>query len=167
MKNIYIVLFCCFSLLTFGQENASYGLVDAKMNVIPANATVSTDAIVKFINANFKTENDKIRAAFYWTASNISYDVKNMMRQNPFETSQEKIENTLKTRKGVCIDYAEVFKDVLTKIGIETYIIDGYTKQNGKIATLAHSWTAARINNKWYLFDPTWGAGYEIGRAHV
>lgn len=160
MKNIYLILSFCFFLSGFGQVNTGYTLVDAKMNIIPGNATVSTDAIVNYINANFKTENDKIRAAFYWTASNISYDVKNMFNQNPNETSQEKIMNTLKTRKGVCIDYAEVFNDLSKKIGIESYIIDGYTKQYGKVTTLAHAWTAAKIDGNWYVFDPTWGSGY-------
>ncbi|SHF73024.1 Transglutaminase-like superfamily protein [Flavobacterium fluvii] len=160
MKNILFVFTFCFSTLSFGQVNAGYTLVDAKMNVIPANATVSTDAIVNYIKANFKTDNDKIRAAFYWTASNISYDVKNMFNQNPNETSQEKITNTLKTRKGVCIDYAEVFNELSKKIGIESYIIDGYTKQYGKVTTLAHAWTAAKIDGNWFVFDPTWGAGY-------
>jgi hypothetical protein len=160
MKNIYLLLFIFCSMFSFGQTTIGYALVDAKINAIPANATISTDAIVNFINANFKTDNDKIRAAFYWTASNIRYDVKNMMNQNPFETSQEKITNTLETRTGVCIDYAEVFNELMKKIGIETYIIDGYTKQNGKIATLAHAWTASKIDQKWYVFDPNWGAGY-------
>ena len=160
MKIFYLLLFSCFSQLSFGQTKNEYTSVDAKMNVIPASATISTDAIVNYINANFKTDNDKIRAAFYWTASNISYDVKNMTNQNPNETSQEKITNTLKTRKGVCIHYAEVFNELSKKIGIQTHIIQGYNKQNGKITTLSHAWTAAKIDNKWYIFDPTWGAGY-------
>ena len=160
MKNIFLLLFSLCSISSFGQANVGYTLVDAKMNLIPDNATISTDAIVNYINANFKTDDDKIRAAFYWTATNISYDVKNMFNQNPTETSQEKITNTLKTRKGVCIDYAEVFNELTKKIGIETYIIDGYTKQNGKVSTLAHAWTAAKIDKKWYIFDPTWGSGY-------
>ena len=160
MKNIYSLLFFCFSTLSFGQANVGLSLLDAKMTAIPAKSTVSIDAIVNYINANFKTENDKIRAAFYWTTANISYDVKNMMNQNPEETAAEKIENTLKTRMGVCIDYAEVFNDLLKKLGIQTYIIEGYTKQYGKIATLSHAWTAAKIDAKWYLFDPTWGSGF-------
>ena len=160
MKILYLVIFSCLSLLNFGQTSTEYTLVDAKMNAIPANETISTDAIVNYINANFKTDSDKIRAAFYWTASNISYDVKNMMNQNPNETSQEKITNTLKTRKGVCMHYAEVFNELSKKIGIETHIIHGYNKQDGKITTLSHVWTAAKIDNKWFIFDPTWGAGY-------
>jgi transglutaminase/protease-like cytokinesis protein 3 len=52
------------------------------------------------------------------------------------------------------------FNDLAQKSGIQSYIIEGYTKQYGKVSSLAHAWTAAKINNKWYVFDPTWGAGY-------
>ena len=160
MKNIYLVLFFFISFLSFGQVNTGYSLVDAKMAVIPASSTTSTDAIAKYINSNFKTETDKIRAVFYWTASNISYDVANMFAVNFNETEQEKIAKTLRTRKGVCIHYAVVFNELSQKIGIQSYIIDGYTKQNGKVGDLAHAWTAAKIDKKWYIFDPTWGSGY-------
>jgi hypothetical protein len=51
----------------------------------------STDAIANYINANFKTETDKIRAVFYWTASNISYDVPGMFDLNVNETVQKKL----------------------------------------------------------------------------
>lgn len=160
MKNIYLVLFFFISFLSFGQVNTRYSLVDAKMAVIPASSTTSTDAIAKYINSNFKTETDKIRAVFYWTATNISYDVANMFAVNFNETEQEKIAKTLRTRKGVCIHYAVVFNELSQKTGIQSYIIDGYTKQNGKVGDLAHAWTAAKIDKKWYVFDPTWGSGY-------
>ena len=101
MKNTFLTFTLLFSIISFGQSNLGFALTDKKMAVIPQNSTTSTDAIAHYIDANFKTENDKIRAVFYWTASNISYDVKNMFSKNSNQTSQEKIENTLKTRKGV------------------------------------------------------------------
>ena len=160
MKNIYLLLSFFFFFLSYGQANAGYTLVDAKMTAIPANATVSTEAIAKYINANFKTENDKIRAVFYWTASNISYDVENMFVVNSNETKQDRIVKTLKTKKGICEDYANIFCETANLVGVKSIVIQGYTKQYGKIAALSHAWCAAKIDNKWYLFDPTWGSGY-------
>lgn len=160
MKNIYLLLSFCFSLLSFGQANVGYTLVDAKMTAIPANVTNSTEEIAKYINANFKTENDKIRAVFYWTASNIGYDVENMFAVNITETPQERITKTLKTKKGICGDYAAIFNEIANLVGVKSVVVDGYTKQEGKVASLAHAWCAAKIENKWYLFDPTWGSGY-------
>lgn len=160
MKNIYLILFFFFSIVSFGQTNNRYALIDSQMSKIPANSSNSTEGIANYIKANFKTDSDKIRAAFYWTATNISYDVANMLAVNFNETSQEKIAKTLQSRKGVCVHYAEVFNDIVNKTGVKSRIIEGYTKQYGKVTNLPHVWCAAKIDNKWYLFDPTWGSGY-------
>ena len=158
IKFLFFVFF--FSILSFGQTNIEYASIDKKIAAIPSNLTTSTDGIAAYIKANFTSENDKIRAVFYWTASNISYDVKNAFSLNPNKTASEKIEKALKTKKGVCIHYAEVFNAIANKAGIKSLIIEGYTKQNGKISALPHAWCAANIDNKWYVFDPTWGSGY-------
>ncbi|MFE3846396.1 transglutaminase domain-containing protein [Flavobacterium sp. LB3P45] len=160
LKNIYILLSLFLSILSFGQSQTDDMLVDVQISKIPNSATFSTKDIANYINSNFKTDNDKIRAIFYWTASNISYDMGNRLTLNSKETSENKIKNILQTRKGVCGDYTEIFNDLAKKVGVKSVIISGYTKQNGVIDTISHAWCAAKINNKWYLFDPTWGSGY-------
>ena len=158
MKRVF--LFLMFTVVSFGQTNVNYTLVDAKMDKIPNDLSNSTIGISEYINANFKSENDKVRAAFYWVASNIRYDIENIESIDYKEISQDKIKNTVLTKKGVCIHYTEVFNDIAQKVGVKSYPIYGYTKQNGKIDVLSHAWCAARIDNVWWLFDPTWGAGY-------
>lgn len=159
MKNILFVFTLLLSTLSFGQAKVNYTSIDKKMAEIPSNLTTSTDSIAKYINTHFKTENDKIRAAFYWTASNISYDVANMFAVNFEETQQDRITKTLKTKKGICGDYSAIFNEIATLVGVKSVVISGYTKQNGKIDNLAHAWCAAKIDNKWSIFDPTWGSG--------
>ena len=159
MKNIFLVFTFLFSVLSLGQAKVNYTLIDKKMEAIPSSSEHSTDSIAKYINANFKTESDKIRAVFYWTASNISYDVKNMFAVNFEETPQDRIVKTLKTKKGICADYAAIFNEIANLVGVKSVVISGYTKQNGKIDTLSHAWCAAKIDNKWSVFDPTWGSG--------
>ena len=160
MRNIFIAFFFFFTLINFGQATTTYSSIDAKMKAIPPSSTTSTTAIANYISDNFKTENDKVRASFYYTASNISYDVTNMFDINYNETTQQKIAATLKSKKGVCIHYAETFNEINNKMGIQSYVIEGYTKKDGKVGDLAHAWNAAKIDNKWYIFDPTWGSGY-------
>lgn len=155
-----IILFLMFTVVGFGQTKSIYALVDAKMDKIPSNLNTSTEGIAEYINANFKSENDKTRAAFYWTASNISYDVEYLGAIDVKEITQDKIKNAVLNKKGVCMHYAEVFNDIAAKVGIKSYVISGYTKQNGKVDILSHAWCAAKIDNVWWLFDPTWGAGY-------
>ncbi|MGO4817583.1 transglutaminase domain-containing protein [Flavobacterium sp. W22_SRS_FP1] len=160
MKNISLVFFLFFSLLSFGQINSEYAPIDAKMAAVSDDSSASIATIGTYINTNFKTDKDKIRAAFYWTASNISYDVANMFTVSSDETELAKIAKTLQTKKGVCSHYASVFNALCRELGIQSYIISGYTKQSGKVDNLAHAWTAAKIDGSWYIFDPTWGAGY-------
>jgi hypothetical protein len=38
--------------------------------------------------------------------------------------------------------------------------VHGYTKQFGSISNTGHAWIVAKNNDRWYCFDPTWGAGY-------
>ena len=167
MKNIFLVFTFLISVLCFGQINVKYAAIDKNIASLPQKEANSTKEIANYINTNFKTENDKIRAAFYWTASNISYDVKNMFAVNFGETTQDRIVKTLKTRKGICGDYAAIFNEIATLVGVKSVVISGYTKQNGKIDNLSHAWCAAKIDNKWYVFDPTWGAGSSINNKFV
>jgi hypothetical protein len=87
----------------------------------------STDA--NYINANFKTETDKIRAVLL-DSINISYDVPGMFDLNVNETVPEKIAKALKEKRSLCSLCCR-FND-LAKVGIQSYIIEGYTKQYGK-----------------------------------
>ena len=157
----YIFLFLMFTVVCFCQtKSAVYASIDAKMDKIPNELSTTTTGIASYINANFKSDNDKVRAAFYWTASNIRYDVENIESIDYKEISEDKIKNAVLTKKGVCIHYAEVFNDIAKKVGVKSYLVFGYTKQNGKVDIMSHAWCAVRIDNVWSLFDPTWGAGY-------
>ena len=164
MKFVSIFLVVFGLNLASAQAPKDYSLLDKKMTKIPDSLTITTKGISKYIQANFQSEEDRIRAVFYWTASNISYDVAAINTPNNFgQSSSDKIELALKTKKGVCMHYAEVFNAVANDLGIKTYIIDGYTKQKGRITSISHSWCASKIDGKWFLFDPTWGAGYVEG----
>ena len=160
MRITVLLLSLFFSFLSFGQVKTEYSYVDAKIATIPDYATTSTTSIANFIQSNFKSDSDRIRAAFYWTASNIRYDLKDMNVTRYSESREDKINRALKSKMGVCSHYASIFNELAEKMGIQSYVVEGYNKQNGKVTNLAHAWTAAKIDSKWYLFDPTWGAGY-------
>ena len=142
-----------------GQTQDRYALIDAKMTKIPISSTTTTKGIADYIATHFKTDDEKLRASFFWVASNIRYDVANMENIEFSDTSEQKINKTLTTRKGVCIHYAELFTAIVSQLGFESEIIEGYTKQFGKVATLSHAWCAVKSEGKWWLFDPTWGSG--------
>src|SRR5213075_1846903 len=72
-----------------------------------------------------------------------------------------KITAALKRKKGVCEHFAAIFNDVCIKSGIKSFVIEGYTKQNGSVDKSSHAWCTALVDNKWFLYDPTWDAGSE------
>jgi transglutaminase/protease-like cytokinesis protein 3 len=114
----------------------------------------TSDAIANYIVTNFKTDKDKSRAIFIWIVSNIQYDIDNMFAINFYEKKEDKISKTLKTRKGICENYAFLFTDICMKSGIKSFVIEGYTKQNGFADYIPHAWSAALIDSSWFLFDP-------------
>jgi len=65
-----------------------------------------------------------------------------------------------KIQNGICANYSTVSL-LSAKCSIEAYTVGGYTRLNGKVETkISHAWNVARIDSNYYLFDPTWGAGY-------
>jgi hypothetical protein len=128
--------------------------------LIPDSLTKTTTGIANYINSGFSGQKDKSRAIFIWITKNIRYDIENMFAINFYQNPQELIDKVLITKKGICRDYAELFNDISNKTGIKSFVVSGYTKQNGFVDYIPHAWCAGLIDSTWYLFDPTWGSGY-------
>ena len=52
------------------------------------------------------------------------------------------------------------FKALVKEAGMDAYVIDGYNRRDGALLPDPHEWCAAKVSGKWYMFDPTWGAGF-------
>ncbi|MCD0468412.1 transglutaminase domain-containing protein [Flavobacterium sp. JAS] len=167
MKKYIILITLLYSIMGVGQVKNKYELIDKQIMNIPVNLNNSTEDIANYIKSTFKNEDDKIRAVYYWTVSNITYDIENMFAVNFNESAHDKIEKTLKSRKGVCVNYAEVFNEIANKVGIRSFVIEGFTKQNGFTDYISHAWCCAKIDGKWCVFDPTWGSGIVTGGKFV
>src|SRR3954471_20396797 len=88
-----------------------YASIDKQALLLPDSLAKTTAGIAGYINTNFTTDKDKVRAIFIWVASNIQYDLENMYAMNFYEKKEAKIEKALQTRKGICENYAAVFND--------------------------------------------------------
>ena len=151
-----------FSIGCFAQTPKYYGYekADKKILEIPEEQATSVSEISGYISSNFETDQDKVRAAFIWVASNIEYDIDEMYSPNLYETRDEIIDRALTTRKGVCSAYSALFHDICIELGFRAYEIRGYTKQNGNLSQTGHGWNAVFVGDDWYIFDPTWGSGF-------
>lgn len=173
MRALYLfIIFTGLSLSSIAQSKPAarkpkaatpanaYAAIDKKALEIPEASTATTEGIATYISTNFSKDDEKVRAAYIWVASNIQYDMENMFAINFREKKEDKINRSLKTRKGICENYAALFNDICNKAGIKSFVVEGYTKQNGFTDYIPHAWCAARIDTTWFLFDPTWGSGY-------
>ena len=138
----------------------SYAQVDAEALKLPDSASHDVGSIAAYMNSHFSTPTEKTRAVFIWIANTIDYDVVNMFALNFHEDTTEKITKPLRTRKGICENYASLFTAICSRAGVRSLVVTGYTKQRGFVGYIPHAWSAALVDGSWYLFDPTWGSGY-------
>jgi hypothetical protein len=158
----YLICFLFFQTAHFAQVNSVYSSVEKTMKAIPQNQIKTSKDIANYIKEHFTSEEQQIKAAYYYVISNLSYDVTHEFTVNLVITEDDMVSKASATKKGVCIHYARFFKDIITQLGYNCQVISGYTKKsNNTIAELSHAWCAIKMSDeKWYVFDPTWDSGY-------
>ncbi|TDH28582.1 hypothetical protein EXU57_00450 [Segetibacter sp. 3557_3] len=157
MKKILVTVLV---VLLFGYTSYSQGVsaADRVALSIPKKDTYSTEGISNYVKSHFTSDSDRVRALFVWVANNIVYDVERLRTRSPLEKIP--LTDVLKSRRAVCQGYAELLVELFRTCNIKGVLVPGYTKvQDGTIADLSHAWVAAQLNDKWYLFDPTWSSG--------
>jgi len=99
---------------------------------------------------------------YNWIATNIRYDVKAFLEGSH---SNKTADVTIRRRKGVCYDYALLFKEMCASVNIECYLVNGYSKgaefyKGSRFYRADHCWNTIYIDTTWLLADATWGSGY-------
>ena len=130
------------------------------------DSNAEVEKLAKEITAKADDDNDKAYAIYEWVACNITYDFMGVENVTMGFESTQVVKEALDTGKGVCQHYAELFHALAIASDLESLVVSGYTRQNGKIDKVPHAWNALKINSTWYLFDPTWGSGYFDGSAY-
>lgn len=131
------------------------------------------------LTANLNTDVERFRAIYKWVCDNISNDyalyLKNKHKRerlkndsvkfdawnNKFRTSLFK--KLLKKKRTICTGYAYLVRELARLANIKCEIVQGY----GRVSTTDierlnlpnHSWNAVKLEDKWYLCDPTWASG--------
>ncbi|WP_291909763.1 transglutaminase-like domain-containing protein [Chitinophaga sp. CB10] len=129
---------------------------------IPANA----DSLAWWINANCKTERDKLATLYAWISDHIKYDKKGMdsrTHQIAGVDTLGLINRELQSGKAVCVGYAAIFMHIARKMDITSLLVTGYCfDRKMKRLDTAHAWVAVKTGADWSFVDPTWGAGYIV-----
>ncbi|MGK7391156.1 MAG: transglutaminase domain-containing protein [Candidatus Cyclobacteriaceae bacterium M2_1C_046] len=111
---------------------------------------------------------DTIESLFKYVATSVSYDTRFKDAPPQYHSYDEVLEDVLEDKKGVCMHYATLFDALCKYYGYRSYMIGGYTKfMNQEPGTVPHAWNAVEIDGEWYLFDPTWAAGYVVNDKFI
>lgn len=116
----------------------------------------------------FSSCTDKARAIFTWFHHNIAYDCAAFFGNNVRSRTPEE---TIWKGAAVCSGYADTYKAIAERAGLECLVVTGHGKGYGHTALKkgerpppkkvdGHAWNAVRIDGgEWKLVDACWGAG--------
>jgi hypothetical protein len=151
------------------------GVPDPRVQRIPAEIQqgVFTDPkqflepLVRRLTDGASDEFHKTKLLHDWIAENIAYDVRSYFSDTSDDNAAEPPEETLVQRQAVCHGYTSLFKQMCTLAGIPCEDISGYGRgysyvsgRNANVGEENHAWNAVRIDERWFLVDVTWDAGY-------
>lgn len=114
--------------------------------------------IATYLTRDLTSPTDKTRAIFYWIAHNIKYDSDILNTSSNHFDRKSILDDVLRTRKGICQHFAELFNACCQSVGIQSFVISGYTRQGSQLDPLSHAWNAVLIDSRYYEFDATWAA---------
>jgi len=152
-----ILIFIPFSLMALDSINAVL-MNHAKEHT---ESEIILKDLVAYLIQPTNNESEKAEVLFYWIAHNIDYDIEAYTSKS-YLTNKN---NILKHRKGVCADYANLYKRMCDLAKIECYVVSGYAKgysySKGDIFTRTnHAWNVVKVDDKFKFVDATWGSGY-------
>lgn len=136
-----IALTIVFTGLTFSYTNKA--LANGTGVLWDANHEKQFDEIC----SGALTDEEKAKAAYTWILNNISYDYD----CNPVY-QYSNLDKTLRTKKGICYDIANLFTAICRSQNIPCYSVDGYRKDDYQYK---HTWNRVCIDGTWYNVDIT------------
>ncbi|KAF9869548.1 transglutaminase-like superfamily protein [Colletotrichum karsti] len=116
----------------------------------------------------FSSYTDKARAIFTWFHHNVAYDCAAFFGNN---IKARPGAETILSGKAVCSGYADTYREIANRAGLECITVTGHGKGYGYTALKkgerppprkvdGHAWNAVRIDGgEWKLLDACWGAG--------
>ncbi|MBS1505009.1 MAG: hypothetical protein JSS79_00065 [Bacteroidetes bacterium] len=135
--------------------------------------------LAEFLTKDLSTDVEKFRAIFKWITLNISYDLDLLSESNRNESQlkfrknkldrwrkhfNKKILKTLVQHKSsICSGYSMLLQSLCAQANLQCEIIEGYgrtTETPIGSGRIDHAWNAVRLNDNWFLCDPTWASGY-------
>ena len=143
----------------FLYSNQYVNYEDAKNTVAQAEKLAGTQ----------KDAMKKVEAVYNYVVKNLKYDnaFADAVRRGEKNGYMPDLDSVLKSKKGVCFDYAALMAGMLRSQGVPCKLVMGYASNSEYHAWInvyseKDGWIngAVRFNGKkWMLMDPTWASG--------
>ena len=106
-----------------------------------------TEELADEICAGCETDEEKVQAIYQWIMHNFEYNYDYYAFIQYFNVRQ-----TLRTHKGVCYDFSNLFATLCRSQGIPCYVVDG-TPFDHSLAN--HTWNRVHYDGTWWDVDIT------------
>jgi hypothetical protein len=170
IRVLLITFLLCMAGFLSGQTPTDPDLLPYTTKDVSLKKRTTTDAeqLVKKLTQGKNGDQEKFDAIFTWVTTNIAYDYNEFYL--PTAPIPGSIQRILKTKRTICLGYANLMDTLCMLAGIPNVTVYGYAKDeffdvNDTIYTHNHAWSAVKIDGLWYLYDATWSKGkveYEL-----
>lgn len=159
-SHLFALLFFVFSLCVTEAQN--FKTIDFSPTDPVTRKIYNPIRLVNVIIKGKESDKEKFDAIFNWVVQNIDYDYYTYFTSGgSFPMTVKKI---LKTKKGLCINYAFLMDTLCAIAEIKNTTILGYAKDelfdlHDSIYVDNHAWNAVRLDGLWYLYDVAFSSG--------
>ena len=106
-----------------------------------------TEELADEICSGCETDEEKVQAFYDWIVSNFEYDHDCYPLFQYFD-----VRKTLRTKQGLCFDFAHLFAAFCRSQGIPCYAVDGISRKNNADR---HTWNRVYYDGAWWNVDIT------------
>ena len=139
-----------------------YEVIDTYARRTPETYAKSLTSLSQYLTAPARTDMAKVRSIYAWIMSHVRYDER-VFTGTYYSSEPQYAAQVLQTRRAVCSGFALLFKELLTKSGVEVTTVKGFSRyadsQAGfPISGIDHEWNAVKLDGDWYLLDLAWAS---------
>jgi hypothetical protein len=164
IRTLLFLFLLCFAHDLFCQTPTDPDLLPYTTKEVSLKKRTTTDAeqLVKKLTQGKSGDQEKFDAIFTWVTTNIAYDYNEFYL--PTAPIPGNIQRILKTKRTICLGYANLMDTLCMLAGIANVTVYGYAKDeffdvSDTIYTHNHAWSAVKLDGLWYVYDATWSKG--------
>jgi hypothetical protein len=139
-------------------EDELTGILQRKYEIIDHHIPDQIGDAARTIVEGARTDREKAERLYDWVGTRIAYDHEKVRLYEDERIWKEQTpEETFRTRKGVCIDYARLYAMMARSVGLDARVATGLG-YDGRGAYGPHAWNEVylRESGEWIPLDATW-----------